>query len=272
MTTGPATFHKHVRDTISIHVEHGLVQYFGADGRIEVRTNDEDVFHPLPHVGPRLRAGVLHAERCPDRSKGCRRQFFIEFKGTEPPDCKEWSTDQACRGEAQTAPPVKDLYAGRSQGRGAAPAPTRSSGRASRAGALDPDAPIIGSLNDKLFPPMFTQPGVRKVYEDERVIVWDELMTNGPAIWHKHVRDQLSFHFQHGLVQYFWDDGRIETRMSDEDVFYPLPHVGGLVRAGLLHGERNPDPSKGQRRNFFIEFKGSEPPDCKNWSTDPACK
>jgi hypothetical protein len=105
--------------------------------------------------------------------------------------------------------------------------------------AVNDERPVLGSVDDKKFPPMFPRPGVRKLYEDERVVMWDELLTTGPAIWHKHTRDQLSIHLVHGLQQYWWPDRPFQQQRNDEPDMKPLPHVSPLTKAGLLHAERS---------------------------------
>jgi hypothetical protein len=128
----------------------------------------------------------------------------------------------------------------------------------------------------KKYPPLFPRDGAKKVYEDERFIIWDEELSPGPAVLRMAVRDGFSFHFSHGLVEYTYDDGRkSEWLWSDwtEDEYVPTPHIGGVIRAGTPPtGERSADVAKGQRRTFWVEYKGTEPTDCRNWSTDPMCK
>jgi hypothetical protein len=242
LTTGPALWHKHIREQVSIHVEHGFVQHFFT-GRAPERAWDDDDHGPVPHVGGLIRPGTFHAERSPDLRQ--KHTLWIEVKGTEPADCGSWSTAAVCAGTTPMAVPTGPRQ-------------------------------VSVDTGGKRYPPLFPRDGAGKVYEDARLIIWDEQLSAGPTVLRMPVRDGFNFHMTHGLVEYAYGDGRKnELLWSDweEDEFLPTPHIGGVVRAGsAAYGERSADIKKGQRRTFWVEYKGTEPVGCKNWSTDASCK
>lgn len=121
----------------------------------------------------------------------------------------------------------------------------------------------------KKWPPLFPSPFAKKVFEDDKIIVWDETLTAEHRL-HKHIRDIISFYVQ--------DDGDLVTIRPDGQVTLgrtgtryggaEVPHVSAYVKAGLgPHSTATLDPKKGTRRVFWVEFKGTEPADCKEWST-----
>jgi len=121
----------------------------------------------------------------------------------------------------------------------------------------------------KKWPPLFPSPFAKKVFENERIIVWDETLTSEHRL-HKHIRDIIAFYVQDDGDLMSIDAkgnvtiGRAGTRYGGAEV----PHVSAYVKAGLgPHSTAAVDPKKGTRRVFWVEFKGTEPPDCKEWST-----
>lgn len=118
--------------------------------------------------------------------------------------------------------------------------------------------------NQKQWPSMFPKNGATKLFENEKVIVWDDrAVTTG--FWHKHVRDQLAIRIEEGPMEV--------TALNGEVTVIPmasgkeLPYVAGYIPAGMgPHSEITADPQK-HRRQIWIEFKGTEPKDCKAWST-----
>ena len=119
------------------------------------------------------------------------------------------------------------------------------------------------------WPPLFPRDGATKVLETDRIIVWDQVYT-ADEITHKHIRDILVFAVEDGPIRVSTPDG-VPTagaervgQVSPEHV--GLPRVVGYFKAGIgPHSEALIDPSR-PRRFFFVEFKGTEPADCKEWS------
>ena len=119
------------------------------------------------------------------------------------------------------------------------------------------------------YPPRFPQPGSTKLFENERVIVWDEVLPTEHYM-HQHVLDALWFHIQDGPVEQM-ENGKIQ-RMEFKNLTQSGPIWGAYTKVGRgPHSERSLDPNN-RRRRFVVEFKGTEPPNCKEWSTAPVCK
>ena len=120
------------------------------------------------------------------------------------------------------------------------------------------------------WPPLFPRAGATKVLETDRVIVWDQVYT-AEEIVHKHIRDILVFAVEDGPIRVSTPSG-VPTagaeRVGEVSLEHVgLPRVGGYFRAGIgPHSEALIDPTR-PRRYFFVEFKGTEPADCKEWSS-----
>ena len=120
------------------------------------------------------------------------------------------------------------------------------------------------------WPPLFPRPGATKVLETDRIIVWDQVYT-AEEIVHMHIRDILVFAVEDGPIRVSTPDG-VPTagaervgEVSPEHV--GLPRVLGYFKAGIgPHSEALVDPNR-PRRHCFVEFKGTEPADCKEWSS-----
>jgi hypothetical protein len=118
----------------------------------------------------------------------------------------------------------------------------------------------------KRWPGQYPRAGTTKMYEDDRVIVWDDTTSTEP-FFHQHVRDSIYFYIVDGPIEQVDVDGKVTKSGPPQ----PVPRFGGATKAGRgPHSERSIDPNN-KRRMFRVEFKGTEPADCKNWSTDPAC-
>jgi hypothetical protein len=121
------------------------------------------------------------------------------------------------------------------------------------------------------WPPAFPRAGATKVFENDKVIVWDEILTSPEEHMHKHILDAICVYIQDGAIKATDANGKVTIRPIGTS--YPGqkdPHVSAYVTAGLgPHSEAAADPAH-PRRVFWIELKGTEPPDCKDWST--ACQ
>ena len=119
------------------------------------------------------------------------------------------------------------------------------------------------------WPPLFPRTGATKVLETDRIIVWDQVYT-AEEIVHKHIRDILVIAVEDGPIRVSTPDG-VPTagaeRVGDVSPEHVgLPRVVGYFKAGIgPHSEALIDPGR-PRRYLFVEFKGTEPADCKEWS------
>jgi hypothetical protein len=119
----------------------------------------------------------------------------------------------------------------------------------------------------KKWPPQFPRAGATKVFENDRVIVWDQVYTT-TEFMHKHTHDLLVIAVQDGPIKVVTPEGQttVSEHVTGVGPNFKIPGVQGWFPAGLgPHSEMSTDPSR-PRRAFFIEFKGTEPKDCKLWS------
>jgi hypothetical protein len=119
------------------------------------------------------------------------------------------------------------------------------------------------------WPPQFPREGATKLFENEHVIVWEQVGRPKEAFVHKHIRDILTIGIEPG--------GGIRVLNSDgsqgggspltQTIYNRAPNGITYTKAGLgPHAEVMTDPGK-PGRSIFVEIKGSEPKDCRQWST-----
>ena len=122
-----------------------------------------------------------------------------------------------------------------------------------------------------MYPPQFPREGATKLFENEHVIVWEQVGRPKEALVHKHIRDILYFPLEPGGIAVLNADGSKGTGSPlTQTIYNRAPHSMSYSKAGLgPHAEVMTDPSK-PGRSIFVEIKGTEPKDCREWST--ACK
>lgn len=120
------------------------------------------------------------------------------------------------------------------------------------------------------YPPQFPREGATKLFENEHVIVWEQVGRPKEAFVHKHIRDILNFPIDPGGgIAVLNPDGSKGTGSSLTQTIYK-PNSTTYSKAGIgPHAEVMVDPSK-PGRSIFVEIKGTEPKDCREWST--ACQ
>ena len=125
------------------------------------------------------------------------------------------------------------------------------------------------------WPPQFPREGATKLFENESIIVWEQVGRPKDAFIHKHVRDTIVFGLQGGRVLTVGLDGKnndgSQERAATTTIYPGSGGVGSVqyTKAGLgPHAEVGTDPNT--PRSIFIELKGTEPKDCGLWST--ACR
>lgn len=121
------------------------------------------------------------------------------------------------------------------------------------------------------YPPQFPREGATRLFENEHVIVWEQVGRPKEALVHKHIRDILYFPLEPGGIAVLNADGSKGTGSPlTQTIYNRAPHSMSFSKAGLgPHAEVMTDPSK-PGRSIFVEIKGTEPKDCREWST--ACK
>ena len=118
------------------------------------------------------------------------------------------------------------------------------------------------------YPPQFPREGATKLFENEYVIIWEQIGRPKDAFMHKHIRDIVYIALEPGGVSVLNPDGSTGGGAGfTQNVYNRAPHSVSYTKAGLgPHAELMTDPSK-PGRSIFIEIKGSEPKDCRQWST-----
>jgi hypothetical protein len=104
------------------------------------------------------------------------------------------------------------------------------------------------------------------------VIVWEQIGRPKEAFVHKHIRDILNFVIDPGggITVLNADGSRGSGSPLTETIYNKRPNSMTYTKAGLgPHAEVMTD-SASPGRSIFIEIKGTEPTDCREWST--VCK
>jgi hypothetical protein len=122
------------------------------------------------------------------------------------------------------------------------------------------------------YPPQFPREGATKLFENEHVIVWEQVGRPKEAFMHKHIRDILNFGIDPGggITVQNPDGSKGGGSSFTQTIYDKRPNGVTYTKAGLgPHVELMTDPGK-PGRSIFVEIKGTEPKDCREWST--ACK
>ena len=119
------------------------------------------------------------------------------------------------------------------------------------------------------YPPQFPREGATKLFENEHVIVWEQVGRPKEPFVHKHIRDILTFGVEDGRIvvqQPAGRDGK-EDAAATTRIYARGANSLSYSKAGLgPHIELAPDPDR-IPRSIFVELKGTEPKDCRAWST-----
>ena len=121
----------------------------------------------------------------------------------------------------------------------------------------------------KKWPPQFPREGATKLFENERVIVWEQVGRPKEVFMHKHIRDIINFVIDPGGgIGVLNPDGSKGGGSSlTQSIYNKSPNSTTYTKAGLgPHAEVMNDPNK-PGRSIFVEIKGTEPKDCREWST-----
>ena len=121
----------------------------------------------------------------------------------------------------------------------------------------------------KKWPPQFPREGATKLFENEHVIVWEQVGRPKEVFQHKHIRDILNFGIDPGGgIGVLNPDGSKGGGSSlTQNIYDKRPNGVTYTKAGLgPHAEVMNDP-KSPGRSIFVEIKGTEPKDCRQWST-----
>lgn len=123
----------------------------------------------------------------------------------------------------------------------------------------------------KKWPPQFPREGATKLFENDQIIVWEQVGRPKTPFVHKHVRDILTFQVEPGRIDVLGPDLQkiISSTTTGATQQLTPANRGGVsfTKAGLgPHAEVEAETAK-PSRSIFVEIKGTEPKDCKAWST-----
>ena len=121
----------------------------------------------------------------------------------------------------------------------------------------------------KKYPPQFPREGATKLFENEHVIVWEQVGRPKEPFVHKHIRDILNFGIDPGggIGVLNPDGSKGSGSPLTQTIYNKSPNGVTYTKAGLgPHIEVMTDP-KNPGRSIFVEIKGTEPKDCREWST-----
>jgi tetratricopeptide (TPR) repeat protein len=108
------------------------------------------------------------------------------------------------------------------------------------------DHPVARIENTSGYPLAFPRPGVTKILENERVIVWDCTWTLGVAApMHFHDKDTVAL---------FLEDGDLKSTTADGQSVVN-PHTPGEVRFALRNRTHTETLVRGEQRAIFTELK-----------------
>lgn len=110
--------------------------------------------------------------------------------------------------------------------------------------------------DERTWAPQFPRPGATKVFENDRIIVWDQVYADEPFM-HRHIRDEFNILMEDGPTKLMDEHGQV--RLTEHVGATGKPGVLGYFKAGLgPHAEWAADPNH-RPRAIYIEFKGTEP-------------
>lgn len=124
----------------------------------------------------------------------------------------------------------------------------------------------------KKWPPQFPREGATKLFENEKVIIWEQVGRPKEAFQHKHIHDIITIGLEPGGgITVLNADGARSTGSSlTQTVYNRRPNTVSYSKAGIgPHAEVMVDANN-PGRSIFVEIKGTEPKDCRDWST--ACQ
>lgn len=121
------------------------------------------------------------------------------------------------------------------------------------------------------WPPQFPRAGATKLFENDKIIVWEQVGRPQVAFVHKHLRDIVTVQVKPGKIAVLGPDLEPLRSPSANGATLTLTPIdrGGVsfTKAGLgPHAETEADTANPSRM-IFIEIKGTEPSDCARWST-----
>ena len=121
----------------------------------------------------------------------------------------------------------------------------------------------------KKWPPQFPREGATLLFENEHVVVWEQVGRPKDAFVHKHIRDILNFGIDPGGgIDVLNPDGSKGSGSSlTQSIYNKRPNGITYTKAGLGPHAEVMTNANNPGRSIFVEIKGTEPKDCREWST-----
>jgi len=108
------------------------------------------------------------------------------------------------------------------------------------------DASVPLAQNQTQYPMAFPRPGVKKIIDNNRVVVWDYTWTLGkPAPMHFHDKDLVVVYLADGQLKSTTPDGKSET--------YPISP--GLTKFNAANRTHTEEVVRGSARAIIVELK-----------------
>ena len=108
------------------------------------------------------------------------------------------------------------------------------------------DHPVPPMENTSGYPLAFPRPGIKKLFENERVIIWDYTwVTDVPTPMHFHDKD---------VVVFFLEDGDLKSTAPDGQSVVN-PYTAGTVRFNARNRTHSETLVRGKQRAIITELK-----------------
>ncbi|HEY6249530.1 MAG TPA: hypothetical protein VI685_06190 [Candidatus Angelobacter sp.] len=108
------------------------------------------------------------------------------------------------------------------------------------------DHPVAPIQNTSGYPLAFPRPGIKKLFENERVIVWD-------YTWEPGVATPMHFHDK-DVVAYFLEDGDLKSTAPDGQAVVNT-YTSGTVRFNTRNRTHTETLVRGKQRAIITELK-----------------
>lgn len=250
MQTPYQHFHSHIYEGVKVEIRRAPDVTRYANGSYEIASDEESGRHPWGMSGrSRYRYAVnhKHAESNPEFVIP-QRAIWIHLKKTLAKDAAEYSTDPT--GKTVAAFPI-----------------------------FNPPAPAVlptTHATQKKWPTLGEALGseARKTEDNANVIVWDEVLRRTGPSFRKLVRDTVVVQLWDGPMTMIDGEGAAAVKVPlgfDQVPRRKMPSVYYL-KAGTGPYSLAAVDAWEPARFIWVELRGTEAADCKNWSADPACK
>jgi hypothetical protein len=98
--------------------------------------------------------------------------------------------------------------------------------------------------NSNCWPDVFPRPGATKLFENDRIVVWDQILADPNLDYmHKHTRAFFIIRVAQGAVKITTPDGKVVVRDQGPSLpamgsYYEAGHGPHSETAATMHGER----------------------------------